>query len=141
MKYSPFSLRQLNPLLAHLDCISWLAASGLGADGRLKLSGMADAVIGVQILGADGEARTLRKGDADFSCAVVSLGMLGVVTQLTLQLVDGYNVRQRVYGSWPPQDSLGGSYAWEAGGLQKLLATLPEVMRQTDSFSAFVNWR
>ena len=115
-------------------------SSGLGADGRLKLSGMADAVIAITIVGVDGEPRTLRKKvDEEFDFAVVSLGMLGVVTQLTLQLVDGYDVRKRVYGSWPPQDGLGGSYV-EKGGLEKLLASLPEALRSTDSVSAFVQW-
>ena len=52
--------------------------------------------------------------------------MLGVVTRLTLSLVDGYNVRQRVYGEWPPvapTDTDTG--AGTGGGLERLLASVP----------------
>ena len=120
-------------------------SSGLGADGRLKLSGLADAVVALEIVGADGALRTIERGDEDFSCAVTSLGMLGVVTRLTLSLVDGYNVRQRVYGEWPPvaptdTDTGTGTGTGAGGGLERLLASVPAALAQTDSLSAFVQW-
>lgn len=115
-------------------------SSGLGPDGRLKLAGLADAVTAIELIGADGEARTIASGDADFDCAVVSLGLLGVATRITLQLVDGYDVRQRVYGAWPPSLPTDVPQQSSSGGLSQLLDSLPEAMAQTDSFSAFVQW-
>ena len=110
-------------------------SSGMGSDGRLVLSGLDEAVVSVEVLGPDGTARTMARGDADFDCCVTSLGLLGIVTEVTLRLCPAYSVRQRVYGSWPPQPS-----ERRTGQLRQLLDSLPAVMRQTDSFSAFVQW-
>ena len=114
-------------------------SSGMGSDGRLKLAGLADAVTALEIIGADGSVRTLTKeASKDFDCAVVSLGMLGVVTKLQLQLVPAYDVRQRVYGGWPPVAHQ--NEATGAGGLKRMLASYSEALQQTDSLSAFVMW-
>jgi len=108
-------------------------SSGLGPDGRLLLSGLADAVVEIELVQPDGEVRRSRRGDIGFDCSVVSLGLLGIAVQLTLQLVDSFDVRQRVYGEWPPP---GGA----AGSLTAMLDSLPAAMSGTDSFSAFVDW-
>jgi xylitol oxidase len=55
------------------------------------------AVSAMELVGADGELRTLRRGEPDFPGAVVALGALGVVTSLTLDLVPTFDVRQWVY--------------------------------------------
>lgn len=110
-------------------------SSGMGADGRLLLSGLDEAVSSIELLGPDGTPRTLSDGDADFDCAVTSLGLLGIITKVTLRLCPAYSVRQRVYGNWPPQPS-----DTPTGQLARLLGSLPAAMRQTDSFSAFVQW-
>ena len=57
-------------------------SSGMGHDGRLLLSGMADSVRAVELVGPSGEVRVVALGDADFDCAVTSLGMLGIVTKV-----------------------------------------------------------
>jgi len=106
-------------------------SSGKARDGRLTRSGLADAVMGLEIVGPDGTIRNIHKGHPQFTSSVVSLGMVGVVTRVTLSLVDDYDVIQRVHGAWPPTPT---------GTLGKLLSTLPQVMSQADSFSAFVKW-
>ena len=112
-------------------------SSGLGSDGRLQLSGLADAVTSLDIIGPDGEVRRVSSGvSADFACSVTSLGMVGVVTKLTLRLVPAYDVRQRVYGGWPPVPASDCG----SGSLKRLLSSYHEALRQTDSLSAFVLW-
>jgi len=97
------------------------------------LRGLADAVISLELVGPDGAVRQVHKGvDADFDCSVISMGMMGVVTKVTLQLVPAYQVRQRVYGGWPAEP--------RPGSLGRLLRSIPEALEQTDSLSAFVQW-
>jgi len=69
-------------------------SSGLGKDGRLVRSGLADAVLRMEIVGPDGEIRSLSRGDEGFSASVVSLGCMGMVTSVTLELVDDFDVFQ-----------------------------------------------
>jgi alditol oxidase len=57
---------------------------------------LAASVSALELVGADGELRTLRRDDAGFAGAVVAIGALGVVTRLTLDLVPSYDVRQTV---------------------------------------------
>mmetsp|Transcript_25104 Transcript_25104/g.44632 ORF Transcript_25104/g.44632 Transcript_25104/m.44632 type:complete len:411 (-) Transcript_25104:125-1357(-) len=109
-------------------------SSGLGKDGRLVRSGLADAVLRMEIVGPDGEIRSLSRGDEGFSASVVSLGCMGMVTSVTLELVDDFDVFQRVYGAWPPETA--------EGGLSAMLESLPLAMREcgAGSFSLFVDW-
>ncbi len=55
------------------------------------------AVAALEFVDASGELLRLARGDADFSGAVVSVGALGVVTSLTLDLVPRFDMRQNVY--------------------------------------------
>jgi xylitol oxidase len=57
---------------------------------------LATSVSALEVVGADGELRTLRRGDAGFAGAAVALGTLGVVTRLTLDLIPTFDVRQTV---------------------------------------------
>mmetsp|Transcript_11314 Transcript_11314/g.18512 ORF Transcript_11314/g.18512 Transcript_11314/m.18512 type:complete len:495 (+) Transcript_11314:56-1540(+) len=111
-------------------------SSGVGPCGRVAISGLADAVVEMKFVGADGETRTVRKGDPEFSFSVVSLGMLGICTHLKLQLVRNFDVEQCVYGSWPAHESHGPTGA----ELSDALAVLPEAMRSCDAFSLFVDF-
>ena len=74
-------------------------SSGMGSDGRLSLSGAADAVASIELIGPEGDLRTVRTGEAGFEASVVSLGLMGIASKVTLNLVDAYHVRQRVYGA------------------------------------------
>jgi xylitol oxidase len=107
-------------------------SSGMGADGRLKRAGLAEAVSALEIVGPQGDVRRIARGDPGFDCSVVSLGLLGVVSLVTIDLVPAYSVRQRVFGGWPPEP--------RSGSLAALLDSLPDAMAETGSFSAFLNW-
>lgn len=108
-------------------------SGGVGADGRVTRGSLPSAVLSMDIVGPDGERRTVREGDTAFPASVVSLGLLGIVSRVTLRLVPDYDIRQRVYGTWPPTGNSGSSLA-------TTIATLPEALAQTDSFSGFEDW-
>ena len=76
----------------------------------------------------------MAQGDPGFDCSVISLGMVGIVTQVSLRLVPKFSVRQRVYThGWP-------SVYEQHGSLDSMIQGLPAAMRSTDSFSWFVDW-
>jgi alditol oxidase len=86
---------------------------------------LATAVAGIELVRADGEVVTLRRGDPGFAGAVVGLGGLGVVTALTLDVVPAFEIRQYVY------DDL---------AADALAANLPEILSAGYSVSLFTNW-
>ena len=87
---------------------------------------LAAAVVELDLVGPDGALRTVRAGDPDFDGSVVALGLLGVVTSLTLRVQPAYDVRQYVYDDVP---------------FEALVADLDAVMDSAFSVSAFTRWR
>ena len=90
--------------LASLPHISVAGAVMTATHGSGSAIGnLATAVAALDILTASGDIKTVsRDTDADtFSGAVVSLGALGVVTALTLDIEPTYLVRQDVYTDLP----------------------------------------
>jgi xylitol oxidase len=84
--------------LASLPHISVAGAIATATHGSGDANGnLATAVAGLELVTGDGEVMTASRGDADFSGMVVSLGALGVVTRLTLDIEPAYDVRQRVF--------------------------------------------
>jgi xylitol oxidase len=84
--------------LASLPHISVVGAVATGTHGSGDGNGsLATSVAALEIVGADGELRTVARGDADFDGSVVALGALGVVTAVTLDIEPTYAVRQDVY--------------------------------------------
>ena len=86
--------------LASLPHISVAGAVATATHGSGSgIGNLATAVTGLEIVTASGEIATLsRDRDGDrFAGAVVSLGALGVVTSLTLEIEPTYQVRQTVY--------------------------------------------
>jgi xylitol oxidase len=59
------------------------------------------AVNALKLVTANGDIIALRRGDADFDGAVVNLGALGVMAELTLDIVPTFDVRQTVYLDLP----------------------------------------
>lgn len=87
--------------LPHISVVGACATATHGSgDGNRCL---ATAVTALEMLTASGETMTLsRERDGDiFAGAVVSLGALGVVTTLTLDIVPRYAVSQVVYENLP----------------------------------------
>jgi xylitol oxidase len=84
--------------LASLPHISVAGAIATATHGSGVTNGsLATAVRGLELLTSDGEVRRLERGDADFDGAVVSLGALGVVTRVTLDVRPAFELRQRVF--------------------------------------------
>ena len=89
---------------------------------------LATAVSAMAVVKADGEIAELsRDRDADdFNGAVVSLGGLGVVTSLTLQLQPTFRMRQDLYEDLP---------------VATVVDHFDEITAMADSVSLFIEWR
>lgn len=84
--------------LASLPHISVAGAIATGTHGSGDAIGsLASAVRGLTIITPTGETRTLRRGDDDFDGAVVSLGALGAIVEVTLDVEPTYEVAQHVF--------------------------------------------
>lgn len=109
--------------LPHISVAGAIATSTHGSGDRNGT--LATAVAGLRILRADCEVVELRRGDDDFDGAVVSLGALGVVLEVTLDIRPTFTVRQRLFGGVP----------WEA-----VTSRFDEVTSAAYSVSLFTNW-
>ena len=81
--------------LPHIS-VGGAIATGTHGSGD-ALGALATAVRGLELVGADGELRSIRAGDPDFEGSVVALGALGIVTRVTLAVQPSYLVRQDAY--------------------------------------------
>jgi alditol oxidase len=105
--------------LPHISVAGAVATATHGSgDGNGNL---ATEVAGLELLTSTGELVTARRGDDDFDGMVVSLGALGVVTRVTLDVEPAYEIRQRVFEGLP----------WEA---------VPDVFGAGYSVSVFTRW-
>ncbi|MGN6302950.1 MAG: FAD-binding protein [Angustibacter sp.] len=90
------------PNLGSLPHISVAGACATGTHGSGDAHrSLAAAVRAVDVVTGDGEVRRLARGDAGFPGTVVSLGAVGAVVALTLDLEPSYRVRQDVYEDVP----------------------------------------
>ncbi|WEO94515.1 FAD-binding protein [Streptomyces sp. FXJ1.172] len=90
------------PNMASLPHISVAGSVATGTHGSGVDNGpLASAVREVELVVADGTAQVMGRDDPRFDGAVTSLGALGVVTALTLDLEPAYEVEQRVYTELP----------------------------------------
>jgi xylitol oxidase len=116
-----FALHNLGSL-PHISvagaCATATHGSGVG-NGALS-----SAVVGLDLMTADGDTTSLRDGDLDG--AVVNLGSLGIVTALTLAVQPAYEMSQVVYERLP---------------LDVLAEHFAEVVGAAYSVSLFTSWR
>ncbi|MGW1796706.1 FAD-binding protein [Streptomyces sp. NPDC001984] len=90
------------PNMASLPHISVAGSVATGTHGSGVGNGsLAAPVREVELVTADGSTVTIARGDARFDGAVTSLGALGVVTALTLDLEPSYEVEQSVFTELP----------------------------------------
>ncbi|MDQ1035441.1 xylitol oxidase [Streptomyces sp. V3I8] len=90
------------PNMASLPHISVAGSVATGTHGSGNANGsLASPVREVELVLADGSALTVGRDDARFDGAVTSLGALGVVTALTLDLEPAFEVAQQVFGRLP----------------------------------------
>jgi xylitol oxidase len=112
--------------MGSLPHISIAGAIATGTHGSGNGNGnLSSAVRALEIVGADGELRTVRHGDPEFPGSVVALGALGVVTKVTIAIQPRYLVRQDTYRD----------LSWDT-----LLARFPEVSGGAYSTSVFTTW-
>ncbi len=112
--------------LASLPHISVGGAIATGTHGSGDRNGsLARGVSGLELVTATGEVITINPGDPEFDGAVVSLGALGVVSRVTLDIEPTFNIRQDVYAGLP----------WK-----KLLENFDAIMGRAYSVSVFTTW-
>ena len=81
--------------LPHIS-VGGAVATGTHGSGD-RIGTLSSAVQAVEIVTADGEARTVsRAQDPDFAGSVVAVGALGIVTRVTLAVEPAYDVAQTV---------------------------------------------
>jgi alditol oxidase len=115
--------------LASLPHISVAGACTTGTHGSGVTNGSLSTVVAeIEMLNPEGErVRLSEEKDAEqFQGAVVGLGALGVVTQLTLHIQPTYTVRQDVYEGLP---------------LQQLQDHFEEILSSGYSVSLFTDWQ
>lgn len=84
--------------LASLPHISVAGAVATATHGSGDGNGnLATAVRGIRMVTGTGEIVAVRRGDEDFDGAVVAIGALGVVVELTLDIQPTFAVRQRLF--------------------------------------------
>ncbi|MES5818741.1 FAD-binding protein [Streptomyces sp. RG80] len=116
------------PNMASLPHISVAGSVATGTHGSGVGNGpLASAVREVELVVADGSTVTIGRGDARFGGAVTSLGALGVVTALTLDLEPAFEVEQYVFTELP------------LAGLD--FETFSAIMSAGYSVSLFTDWR
>jgi xylitol oxidase len=118
------------PNLGSLPHIAVAGACATGTHGSGQANGaLATAVSAVELVGADGEQRTVRRGDEEFPGSVVALGALGIVTSLTLDLRPTFGMRQWVYEGLPlegAEEALAAGYSvslfthWAGAGFEQV---------------------
>ncbi|WP_430783076.1 D-arabinono-1,4-lactone oxidase [Actinoplanes sp. G11-F43] len=112
--------------MASLPHISVAGAVATATHGSgVRHGNLATAVSGLEIVRADGSTAELTRADPEFAGAVVHLGALGVVTALTLDVSEAFDLRQYVYENLP------------AGALDE---HLDEILAAGYSVSLFTRW-
>lgn len=134
MRYSEVAaaLHRAGYALANLASLPHISVAGACATGTHgsgdAQGGLATSVTGLRIVGPEGDLADLSRDvhADDFDGAVVNLGALGVVTDVTLQIVPTFDVSQYVYDAVP---------------LDQLSASFDEAFSAAYSVSAFTDWR
>lgn len=114
------------PNMASLPHISVAGAISTGThgsgDGNQNL---AASVSALSMLTGSGELVELSRGDADFAGAVVGLGAVGIITEVTVDVVPTFDVEQTVY---------------DGPSLETFAASVDAAFAAGYSVSAFTHW-
>jgi xylitol oxidase len=113
--------------LGSLPHISVAGACATGTHGSgVENGNLATAVRGLELITASGDLVSLDADSDGFLGSVVALGMLGVVTSVTLDIVPTFDVAQYVYEDLP---------------LPQLYEHFDEIVSAAYSVSLFTTWR
>lgn len=82
-----------------IDSQALAGAFSTGTHGTgARLPVLADAIVGMKLIQPDGSIMVVDETTPDMLLASrVSLGTLGVISEMTLQLTDSYNLRERIW--------------------------------------------
>ena len=120
--------------MASLPHISVVGAIATGTHGSGTANGtLSNAVAALELVTATGDRITVVRGEPDFDGMVVGLGALGIVTRVTLDVREGFDLRQEAYTGprWPdmladPNRYLGRAYSvslmtkWSGDSIEQL---------------------
>jgi alditol oxidase len=110
--------------LPHITVVGAVCTATHGSgDANRNLS---NAVIALTLVTATGDLVRFERGQPDFAGAVVNLGALGVVAEITLELIPTFDVRQNVYLDLP---------------VATIEPNLDALMRRAYSVSLFTRWQ
>jgi len=112
--------------LASLPHITVAGACTTATHGSgVSLGNLATPVLALELVTPQGDLITLDRNHPDFYGAVVGLGALGIITKITLEVEDSYQVRQDLFQELP---------------LASLENHFEEIMSSGYSVSLFTNW-
>ena len=115
--------------LANMGSLPHISVAGAASTGTHG-SGAANRILGagasrVQLIGPDGQLRTVSRGEPDFDGSIVTLGALGAVVSLDMDVESTYQIRQDLYGHLP----------WT-----EVIECIGEVLASAYSVSVFGRW-
>lgn len=100
-------------------------ATGTHGSGDGK-GGLSTAIRSMELVDGNGELIGLERGDRDFAGAVIGLGALGVVTQVTLDIQPTFDMAQEVLLELPTATAIG---------------SFDDIMASAYSVSLFTDWQ
>jgi len=113
--------------LASLPHITVAGACATGTHGSGVSNGnLATAVKALELVMPNGEVKNMDKSDPDFYAVLVGLGAFGVITKLTLEVQDTFEVQQNVFLDLP---------------MEALKANFDAIMSGGYSVSLFTDWQ
>lgn len=102
------------PVLGSTDAqsIAGLVSTDLHGTGR-DHGFLSEQILGLRIIDANGEAKTVRPGDAVFHAAIGAIGTCGVIAEVELQLVDSFRLEKRtqMVDRYETEDGIDGALA------------------------------
>jgi xylitol oxidase len=91
--------------LPHISVAGAIATGTHGSGDHNR--NLSSAVAGLELVTADGELRTVRRGEPGFDGLVVGLGAFGITTRVTLDIQPTFNIRQDAFVDLPWEVALG----------------------------------
>ena len=112
--------------LASLPHITVAGACSTGTHGSgMELGNLPSAVVAIELVTPSGNIVHIDRAHPDFHGVIVGLGAFGIITKVTLEVQDTYEVRQDLFQELP---------------LESLEAHFEEIMSAGYSVSLFTNW-
>ena len=112
--------------LASLPHISIAGSIATGTHGSgVKNQNLANQVISLSVVTAEGKLKTITAADSEFNALVVGLGLGSIVYQYELKIEESYQIRQVIYPEIP---------------LAEIRSNFDQIMSSAYSVSYFTDW-